>query len=523
MKNRYVQAIVSSILSIVPIILIVLVLSFTGIAPLSLKRGDYLLLIIGMIVLIMGLAIFQIGASRSLTKVGEYMGSSLSKQKNLFIVILFAFALGTLITMAEPSILIVSKQVNINPIILIGGIALGVGSFVAIGVLRIIFHRNLKLWYLFFYALTFMLLIFVVMDPNKKIFLPFIFDSGGVTTGSATVPFILSLGAGIAIVRGGKSSQNDTFGLVGMASIGPILTVALMVIIMPTNGNYIPEYFSLTSVEQLPIFNMFLNALLPMGGTLGSMIEVLIAIAPTLIIFLIYNFIFIKLPIKKIVELLIGFGFAYLGLTLFLGSTSAVMTPIGNYVGSMLGSCENWLIILVSFVIGLVTILCEPAVHVLTTQMENISDGHIRKITVLLTLSLGVGVAIALATIRAIYNFSIMYYMVPGYIISLVLMFICPDIYTAMAFDSGGTASGPMSSSFVLPMLVGIVSALKLKNPETEINYYEQAFGLIALIALTPVIAIQILGVAQNVKRDRARISIITRSLDVNDAQIIHF
>lgn len=522
MQNRWIKALVTSLLSIVPMIAIVLILSFTKLAPLDVRRGDYALLLIGMVILIIGLSIFQIGANSSLTKVGEYMGASLSKQKSLFIVCLFAFALGTLITVAEPSILIVSKQVNINPYLLIGGIAVGVGLFVVFGVLRIIFHRPLKIWYLLFYFLTFMLMIFVVMDPNKRHFLPFIFDSGGVTTGSATVPFILSLGAGIAMVRGGKNARNDSFGLVGIASIGPIMTVAVMLLVSPISGDFDPTTTYSTLGEE-PVWKMFLDALIPTGvGHNGTLLDVLIALAPTLIIFMVYELLYIRLPKQKILKLLVGFLFTYIGLSIFLTGTSAAMTPIGFYVGSKLGSQSSWIIIVIAFVIGLVTIVCEPAVHVLTQQIEDISDGRTKKITVLLTLSLGVGVAIALAMIRTIYNFSIMYYMVPGYIISIVLMFVCPNIYTAMAFDSGGTASGPMSSSFVLPMVVGVTVALGSKNG-VQPDYYEQSFGVIALIALTPVIAIQILGVISNVKTVRANYKMRTHVYSSDDAQIINF
>ena len=517
MNNRYVQSLITASLSIIPMVLIICILSWTGLAPLSFKDGHYLLLIIGTIVLIIGLATFSIGASSSLTKVGEYMGSSLSKQKNLFVVIAFSFALGTLITVAEPSIMIVSKQVpTINSFLLIGGIAIGVGAFVVLGVLRIIFHRQLKLWYLLFYSITFMVLIIVTLDPKKSAFLPFVFDSGGVTTGSATVPFILSLGAGIAVVRGGKNAKNDSFGLVGMASIGPILSVSLLIMFSNTGTGAIPSYPELNG----NIFMKFVNALLPIGGGLGTMIEVLIALVPTLAIFLIYNAIFIHLPKKKIMKLLFGFLLTVIGLSTFLCGTSAVMTPLGNYVGGYLGEKADWIIILIAFAIGLVTIVCEPAVHVLTKQMEEVSDGHVKKLTVLLALSLGVGVAIALSAIRTVFNFSIMYYMVPGYIISLVLMFICPDIYTAMAFDSGGTASGPMSSSFVLPMIAGITLS---KYSGDSLKFYENGFGVIALIALTPVIAIQILGVVQNVKIVRARYVMRHHVYNANDAQIIHF
>ena len=528
MKNRYLSAFLSASLSIIPMILIILVLSWTGVAPLDSQRGDYLLLIVGMIVLIAGLGTFSIGASSSLSKVGEYMGSSLSKQKNLFIVIAFAFALGALITVAEPSIMIVTKQVTPDPAfayLLTLGIAVGVGIFVVIGILRIIFHKSLKLWYLFFYAMTFMLLIFVVLtvkDKNdKSVFLPFIFDSGGVTTGSATVPFILALGTGIATVRGGKNAKNDSFGLVGMASIGPIVSVTLLILFSSSlSPNFVPSYAELGNEN---IFMMFVHALFPHpsenGFVLGTSLEVLIAMAPTLIIFLIYNHLFIHLPRHQIFKLLFAFLFTYVGLAVFLCGTSAAMTPLGYHVGQMLGMKPEWMIVLVSLFIGLVTIICEPAVHVLTVQIEEVSDGRVNRLTVLFTLSLGVGLAIALAVIRTIFNFSILYYMVPGYMISLALMFICPDIFTAIAFDSGGTASGPMASSFVLPMVVGLTTAIYMENA----NYFDQSFGVIALIALTPIIAIQILGLVEKIKDERAKFVMRKFVYDADDAQIIHF
>lgn len=517
MNNRYLKALGSSSLSICPIIIIVLILSWTGLCPLSASRGDYGLLFVGMFVLIIGLSLFQIGASGSLTKVGEYMGSSLSKQQNLFIVMLFSIALGALITCAEPSIMIVTKQVSIPPFLLVGSIAIGVGVFVAIGILRIIFHRSLKLWYLFFYAIVFMLVFFIGMDEEKRAFLPFIFDSGGVTTGSATVPFIIALGVGVATVRGGKNSTNDSFGLVGLASIGPILTMTILILCSNNDTSYVPSYATL---GENSIGELFLSALLPQSSSsLGSLLNVLIALLPILAIFFIYNAIFIHLPKNNIYKLLIGFGFCYLGLVLFLTAAGAAMTPIGNYVGQNLGTKNKGLVIVIAFIIGLVTILCEPAVHVLTEDMEKISDGRIGKGTVLATLSLGVGAAIAMAAIRTIYNFSIMYYIIPGYIISLSLMFVCPDIYTAMAFDSGGTASGPMSSSFVLPMIVGMTTAIY----GSSANYYEQSFGVIALIAMTPIIAIQCLGVHQNIQSMRARKIMRQHIYTAEDAQIIHF
>lgn len=523
MKNRYLDALKTSALSIIPMIAIVLVLHFTNLAKIT--QGDSLdniwLILAGMVVLVIGLALFQIGASSSLTKVGEYMGASLSKQKKIFVVILFSFALGLLITCAEPSILIVSKQVTIipdnpaaNAIVLIGGIALGVGIFVVIGVIRITKHQSLKLWYLLFYFITFLIICLIAIDPDRRKLLPFIFDAGGVTTGSATVPFILALGAGIAAVRGGKNATDDSFGLVGMASIGPIMTTAILILIRSNIPAYIPP-----SYYEGSVFMKFVDAMIFSPTGTGSAIEVLIAIAPILIIFFIYNGLYLHLPKKRIYKLLIGFVYTYVGLTLFLSATNAAMSPIGSIVGGNLSSQNDAVIILICFAIGLVTILCEPAVHVLTKQIAEISDGRIKKSTVVIALSLGVGVAIALAAIKAIFKINVLYIVIPGYIIIMVLMFFTPKIYTAMAFDSGGTASGPMASSFVLPMIIGIVMA---RDGGTE-NVYEYGFGVVALIAMTPIIAIQILGLSQSIKTQKALKVMRAHVYSDEDAQIIHF
>lgn len=532
MKNSYVNALVTSSLSVAPIILLVCILSWTPV--LNLGSNDYAMLLFGGAMLIFGLALFQIGANNGLTKVGEYMGSSLSKQKNLFIVIVFTFALGALITCAEPSILIVSKQVTIipdnealNAIVLIGSIALGVGVFVAIGVLRIMFHKSLKLWYLFFYMITFMLVCLIAIDPERATMLPFIFDSGSITTGSATVPFILSLGLGVAIVRGGKSANSDSFGLVGLVTIGPIIATAISILIQKDVPKYI--YTPPAAFDQ-NVFGYFISALLPKNGRMGSMAEVAIALSPIYVIFFIYERIFIKLPKLKIMQLLVGFIFCFAGLSLFLAAANAIMTPIGGMVGRALGAYwqdSSWVIILVAFVIGLVIILCEPTVHVLTVQIENISSGQIKKSTVLITLSIGVGSAIMLAAIRTIYNFSFLYYVVPGYMIALTLMGICPDIFTAIAFDSGSTSSGPMSTSFVLPTIIGIYSVVSADKYNLDnsynVSFYGEAFGVLALVTLVPTIAVQVLGILAEFKQIRRRSAARKTIVGIEDMQVIHF
>ena len=539
MKNRVARAFLSSLLSIAPIVVIVFVLSLTGFAPIgasftdpTLGGDNYLLLGVGAAVLVVGLALFQVGAANSLVKVGEYMGTSLSKQKNLWIVIIFAFLLGTLITCAEPSILIISNQVQISKWVLIGSIAAGVGVFVVIGILRVVFNKSLNIWFLLFYLIVFLMICILQVNPANHVYLPFIFDAGGVTTGSATVPFILALGAGVAMVRGGENSRDSSFGLVGIASIGPILTMVILILVNPAGFSA----YKLPEATTLTIFERFVRALLPNSNftSLGSIIEVLMALTPILVIFFIYELIYIKLSAKRIGQLMIGFLFSFVGLTLFLSSVSATMSPIGLAVGQKLAGQPDWIIIITAFVIGMVTILCEPAVHVLTTQIEEISDGQIKSRTVLFTLSIGVGIAICLSFIRTLYNFSIIWIIVPGYLISFVLMFLVPDLYTAIAFDSGGTASGPMAVSFVLPMIIGLFSIRGAANPvegDVVVNgvlsqserFYSTSFGAIALIAMTPILAIQILGLVTKFKSMYALKLVREQIEDVRNNEIIHF
>lgn len=520
MKNFLLKNILTSSISIAPIILLVLILSWSGLAPLG-GGFDYLLLIVGGVCLILGLSLFQIGASSGLSKVGEYMGSSLSKQSKLWVVVIFAFLLGALITCAEPSILIVAKDVSIPSFILLGGISIGVGVFVVIGILRIIFHGKLKLWYAFLYLITFMLI--ALIDEGS--YLPFIFDSGGITTGSATVPFILALGAGIAIVGSGKNATQDSFGLVGIASIGPIMTMTLIILINQfTNApewTYIVDAMDMTLSNNPNILQIFISNMIPNGGLNGTLVEVAIALLPIIVIFVVYQFIFIKLPKKTLLKLAVGFLYSYIGLVIFLTAVSSSMTPIGKHVGTMLGANlgdNKFVLILIGFIIGMVTILCEPAVHVLTTQIQKVSDGTIKKTTVLLTLSIGVGIAIALAFMRSLFNIPILYIIVPGYLIAFILMFLCGDIYVAIAFDSGGTASGPIAVSFVLPLVIGMVYQL-----DNSADIYAQAFGVVAFIALTPIIAIQLLGSVSKFNQYLKLRTMRKTIFEEDDSQIIHF
>lgn len=542
-KNKFLNSLVSSALSILPIIIIVFIMSLSGLTPIS--NLESITLAIGGVAMIFGLSLFQIGSSNSLTKVGEYMGASLSKQTKLIIVVIFALLLGALITCAEPSILIVSDQIKINKYLLIGFIAGGVGIFVVLGVVRIFMGKSIKLWYLLFYLIVFMLICILQIDPENRAFLPFIFDAGGITTGSATVPFILALGAGAASVRQIKKNNEDSFGLVGLASIGPIISMIILILI--NRSGFQPYQLNTWQPDDSVWFRFKWSLIYFSPTSMGSLIDVLLALSPIILIFMIYEIIYIKLPKKEIGKLFIGFLFVYLGLAMFLAAVTASMGPVGNKVGQELSNRPAVVLFVIAFLIGMVTILCEPAVHSLTNQISAVSAGAIKKIVVLATLSLGVGVAVLLSAIRSYYGFSILYYLIPGYAIALILMFFTPTLFTSMAFDSGGTASGPMAVSFVMPMMIGITSfkyrigheayealAEEIKqnyNPigtngvhylTRGIQFYEESFGAVALIALIPIIAIQLLGIFGNVYKNKKYRVIRTLVHDESNGKIIY-
>ena len=530
---KFLRVFLESSLSIIPIVAIILILSLSTLTPL-IGGWDYLLLIVGALVLIIGLSIFSIGSSRSLSKVGEHMGASLSKQNNIWIVILVSFLLGALVTCAEPSIMILAELTPMDDWMLILFISVGVGLFVALGVIRVFKRKSLKWWLITLYGIVFGLCL--IIDSNQQAqYLPLIFDASGATTGSATVPFLLSLGSGVAMVRAGKKAKEESFGLVAISSVGPIISMVIMVIINTSTvaGNY--DLGSTLLNNSSDIFTRFYQAIFPtfdINGNIlgyGTIIEVLVALLPIMVVFFIYQKIFIKLPKGELIRISLGFLYSYLGLVLFLSAVSAVMMPFGIFIGQELGNYAPWVIILIFFIIGLVSIMCEPAIHVLTKQIEQVSDGGIKKSSVLLTLSIGVGVAIGLCAIRAIYKFSIAYYIIPGYLIALGLTFLSPNLFTALAFDSGGVASGPMTVSFLLPLTIGMYASqnnIVISNDSQDgllkQDVLTNCFGVIAMVAMTPLIAIQILGIIIEYKKYR-RQSLYQSQLLLSDNEVIHF
>jgi len=501
-----------ALISVLPVSLIVLILSFTPL--ISLGKHEILVFVVCAILLVIGIALFNLGADMAMTPMGEKAGSSLTKTKKLSIIVPVIFLMGLLITIAEPDLSVLASQVSsvLKPVTLIYSIGLGVGIFLVLSVIKIIFKRDLSMMLMFFYMLMFAISCIVIVNGNAS-FLALSFDSGGVTTGPITVPFIMALGVGIASTIGGRESKENSFGLIALCSIGPILTVLLLGMgidssklnINPSANDYfIPFTFS----ENL---NVLIQNLIEKGK------EVIIALSLIVVSFLIIQFIFIKLPRKKLTQIFIGIAYTFVGLVLFLTAASIGYLPIGYQLGVQLASLNPILTIVFGFILGLVVVLAEPAVHVLTKQVEEITTGGVSKKSMLIALSIGVGISLGLSMMRIVFDFSILYYIIPGYFISLGLSFFVPKMYTAIAFDSGGVASGPLTSSFILPLAIGACASIA---PETVL---ENAFGVVAMVAMTPLITIQLLGFRSIVTKKAKEKILMRRIIDANDEQIINF
>lgn len=497
-----------SLFSVLPVMVIVLIFALTPITDFSAK--EIVAFVVSAIFLILGIAFFNVGADMAMTPMGEYVGAGLTKSKKLSLLLGVGFIMGLLITVAEPDLSVLAEQVSavMDNIVLIATVGVGVGIFLVISIAKIVFRKDLSSLLLFFYMVLFALCA-IMMENGKSIFVPLAFDSGGVTTGPITVPFIMALGVGVALNTGGRNAKENSFGLIALCSIGPML--AVMALSLASKGD-----LSYT----LPDYSVDANLGANFGEALGGVaLEVLIALGLIVVFFVILQCTILKLPKQKLVQIAIGIVFTYVGLVVFLTSVTVGFMPIGFKLGVEIASYSKPLLIVFAFVIGYVVVLAEPAVHVLNKQVEEITNGAVSKRSMLIALSIGVGLSIGLSVIRIIYGFSLLYYLIPGYLLSLGLSFFVPKIYTAIAFDSGGVASGPLTSSFILPLAIGACSALW--SDASEI--LNLAFGIVAMVAMTPLITIQLLGFRAITSAKVKEKIVMKRILDADDEQIIDF
>ena len=503
----FLSKIKEALLSALPITLIVYAISL--LPWFNFTAVELITFTVSAMLLILGIGMFNLGADLAMTPMGTQVGAGLSRQKKLWLLLLVSFVLGVLITVAEPDLQVLADTVSgvMNRDLLVYAVGIGVGGFLLIAILRIVFHQRLSNILMLFYMLLFAVALLLVVGEKSDL-LPMAFDSGGVTTGPITVPFIMALGVGISGVLGDKHSRENSFGLVALCSIGPILAVLLLGVFSRNQLTYsVPNYG--VSNE---IFGAFMHTLS------HTAVEVAIALGMIVVFFAICQRAFLHLGKRHLKRIAIGVAFTYVGLVVFLTAVNVGFMPIGYKLGESLAKMPPYAAVALGLAMGILVVLAEPAIHVLNEQVENITGGYVTKKSMLIGLCLGVGAAIALSVIRIVFDFSLAYYIVPGYFISLALAMFVPPVYTAIAFDSGGVASGPMTSGFILPFAIGVCVGMQGENAVLR-----DAFGVVALVAMTPLITIQLLGFRAIVNNKIQERKAMQRILDADDQQIINF
>lgn len=499
MKNTWLklrEKLTESLNAVLPIIGIVLVLCFS-IAPIS--PSILLCFLMGSVLLIIGMMFFTRGAEMSMSPMGERVGSSMTQSKRLGVIVLLSFLLGFIITISEPDLQVLAEQVPSVPnMILILAVACGVGAFLVVALLRMLFSVALPNLLILFYLVVFVLAFFVPRD-----FLAVAFDSGGVTTGPMTVPFIMALGIGVAAIRTDRHAADDSFGLVALCSIGPILAVLLLgMIYNPESSAYVPP--SMPEIgDSTELWALFRE------GFPEYLREIAGSLLPIILFFGVFQALVLKLSRAKLVRIVIGLMYTYIGLVLFLTGANVGFIPAGNYLGQVIAALPYyWIIVPIGMLIGFFIVKAEPAVYVLNKQVEEITDGAIPARAMGASLSIGVAVSVGLAMLRVLTGLPILYLLIPGYALALGLSFFVPKIFTAIAFDSGGVASGPMTATFLLPFAQGACIAVGG-------SIVTDAFGVVAMVAMTPLITIQVLGMIYQLKKRRSekRLSAVTPAM----------
>ena len=475
------EKISESLSAVVPITLIVLALS---VFVVPLETGTMAMFVVGAVMLIFGMALFQLGAETAMTPLGEGIGVQLTKINKYVLVIVVSALMGFIITIAEPDLQVLAKQVPaITNLTLILTVAIGVGIFLAIAVIRIIKKIDLSILLAIMYILLIGFSLFV-----PKEFLAVAFDSGGVTTGPITVPFIMAMGIGISSVRSDKNSSNDSFGLIALASGGPILAVLVLgCFFNPDSAAYAAS--EITKVVTMQDVAIEFAKQLPHYAE-----EVGISLSPILLVYLVFQFATHRYHTRQKRRILIGFVYTYIGLVLFLCGVNVGFAPVGTLLGRELASLsQKWLIVPIGMLIGYYIVKAEPAIQILNHQVEGITNGLIFSSSMNRCLSIGVAASIGIAMFRVLTGIPIHWIIIPGYIVALIMSRFVPKIFVGIAFDSGGVASGPMTTTFLLPLCIGVCEALGG-------NIMTDAFGVVSLVALTPLIAVQLMGVRYMMK-----------------------
>ncbi|MFR8237953.1 MAG: DUF1538 domain-containing protein [Dorea sp.] len=483
MNPKLKEKIKESLSAVLPITGIVLLIS-VFLVPMEL--GSVVMFLTGAVMLIVGMGFFQLGAEMAMSPLGEGIGIQISRTRKAGIVVFISFVMGVMITISEPDLQVLAQQVPAIPNrVLILTVAVGVGIFLALAVIRIRYRICLSTLLFVFYIALIIISFFV---PEE--FLAVAFDSGGVTTGPITVPFIMALGVGLASMRSDKNSLGDSFGLVALSSVGPILAVLILgCFYKPSEAAY-----TVTDVADVvttrDVVREFMKGMPVYAG------EVMRSLLPILVVFIVFQVLARRYQRRQIIRIMVGFVYTYVGLVLFLCGVNTGFAPVGSYLGKELaGASFKWLLVPIGMLIGYYIVKAEPAIQVLNHQVENVTNGAISVKTMNQCMAIGVSISVGLAMLRVLLGIPIQWIIIPGYMIALVLSKFVPDIFVGIAFDSGGVASGPMTTTFLLPLSIGVCQAVGG-------NIMTDAFGVVALVALTPLMAVQIMGLVYKHKMD---------------------
>lgn len=534
MRKEFFKAIKEASFAILPIVLALLVINFC-IPGLELNQGTkfgpiIVALLISIVPLILGTSLFSIGAEKSVAKIGEVVGTKLTKKKTLVALLVVAFLLGVLATIAEPDLAVLAERTggsNGKDWSLIIVAAIGVGVFLTIGILRVAFNKPLKYWLAIGYGLVFTIGCFA----DKNIF-SIVFDAGGVTTGVVTVPFIIALGVSVANTMGGKKAEDASFGFSGLCSLGTVLFVMIYMVIMRNmmfnvNGDVIDGMSktqeALKDVTFTELENYAELGHLFLEETLNSLQNVAISMVPILSFFVIFN-VFAKVKGKALISIYVGFGYTFVGLVLFfLGAESGFIPfayAFGKWFGNM-GTDYLWLLVLVGAILGFISMLAEPAVKILADNVSEVSRGSVSKAVIYVTLGVAIATAIALNAVRVTFNIDIMNFVIPFFILAIALSFFAPEIFVGIAIDAAGVATGTMASCFFLPLFIGYTQII-YKDNDLGINMMRNGFGVVGLMSIMPIIAVEVIGISTIVKEKLDYRKALKAIREPDDSQIIH-
>ena len=453
---------------ILPIIIFVLILSII----LKIDIGTIIRFLSSSLLVIMGLTLFTTGTDISLNEMGKNISNLLIKKKNIILILIVSLLLGTFITLLEPEFLTIGYEAgNIPTSILLISVSISIGIFLMLAMYRILKRINLR----YYIIISYLLIFFVLTISNFQV-VPFAFDMGSVVVGAISAPFILAFGGNLASKM--KRKDSSEFGILSFCAIGPILMILILSLIYKPNIMY----------DSDPILKK-----LDFLETLWTNFYQVFMSLSLLVIF--YLFLTRKTKKKKIEQrkIMIGLIMVLIGITLFLTGGDVGFFKLAYLLGSKLGNVNKIIIILIGGIFGFLIAKIEPNVKVLVSYVDKVTNGGIKDKFLETWLCIGVSISFMLSLFRVLNGYSVMIFLIPTYFLAIFFAFFTPTNFLGLSFDAGGVVTGSMSSSFLLPLLIGVASIITN-------NYLNEAFGVMALISVIPIIILEIVGMIYNIE-----------------------